>query len=115
LKPSLEGGGHNFYGADIPPHLSRLPKAHWDKYILMMRIKPPPLDNVLMTPSGAYEGPVVSELGVFGGCIWRRTEAADDLADVIRNDCSGWSFKTKPSHQNEMVSNIYPLGFLAEV
>lgn len=101
LKPPLEGGGHNVYGADIPHHLRRLPEAKWGNYILMEKIRSPPLANVLLSHLSTYEGPVISELGVFGGCIWRRG-GQEGTAEMLRNEGADWSFKTKPSHENEM-------------
>ena len=99
LKPSLEGGGHNIYGKDIPGFLAVTDKDIWSTYILMELIDPPPQDGILASPKGLYIGPVVSELGIFGACIWRRKT---DGVDVIHNSSEGWSFKTKPAGLNEM-------------
>ena len=109
LKPSLEGGGHNVYGAEIPGFLEKTPKHLWPNYVLMERIEPPAsVENSLLSPTGIYQGPVVSELGVFGAVLWRRksnVEAAngEDVVDIIENrGATGWSFKTKARHIDEM-------------
>lgn len=100
LKPSLEGGGHNIYGADIPKALERVPEQQWKNYILMEMIKTPPQAGLLISPRGLYEGPVVSELGVFGTCMWKKKDGGG--AEILWNCQSGWSFKTKPTDVNEM-------------
>ena len=55
---------------------------------------------MLVSPRGAYEGPIVSELGVFGTCLWRKKDGGG--AEIQENNQSGWSFKTKPIDVNEM-------------
>lgn len=100
LKPSLEGGGHNVYAGNIPWTLKTVPEEQWETYVLMELIKTPPQNGVLISPRGAYEGPVVSELGVFGTCLWRKKDGG--RAEIQWNNQSGWSFKTKPIDVNEM-------------
>lgn len=100
LKPSLEGGGHNVYRGDIPEFLERTPEAEWRNWVLMEMIEPPKLQNVLLTIHGVHEGDVISELGVFGTCMWRKGEGGK--AEMVENDQAGWSFKTKADHVDEM-------------
>lgn len=104
LKPSLEGGGHNIYGDDIPSYLDSIPHEKWGSYVLMERIDPPTLDNVLLSPLQQHAGPVISELGVFGVCMWRRRTDQDNSGciETLTNVQSGWSFKTKAAHVDEM-------------
>lgn len=102
LKPSLEGGGHNIYGAAIPDFLASMPRSKWSSYILMERIKPPSAMNVLMGPSGIGAGEVVSELGVFGTCLWRKSREVSRVSDLLQNSVAGWSFKTKHAEIDEM-------------
>jgi glutathione synthetase len=99
LKPSLEGGGHNIYDR-IPEFLGSIPVSRWSSYILMERIQPPVSKNVLMGPAGVDGGQVVSELGIFGACLWKSTTG--DSLDLLYNSCSGWSFKTKHADVDEM-------------
>jgi glutathione synthetase len=109
LKPSLEGGGHNVYGENIPKFLAEVPAELWPSYVLMKRIQPPILYNALMSARGIQEGPVVSELGVFGICLWRRSGAdkfdrkeAETCTEIARHSKASWSFKTKDASVNEM-------------
>jgi glutathione synthase len=109
LKPSLEGGGHNVYGTDIPGFLSAVDEMEWGSYVLMDQITPPNLENILMSTIGIHEGGVVSEFGVFGVCIWRRKEKLESdgigrvaLAEMVEELEPSWSFKTKDKNVNEM-------------
>jgi glutathione synthetase len=109
LKPaSLEGGGHNIHGADIPAFLRRLSAEGPEKsaYILMQRIRSPlNVYGMIMSSSrGVVADEVVSELGVFGGCLWGKKESSSeaDRCQVIENRVVGWSFKTKEASVDEM-------------
>lgn len=109
LKPvSREGGGHNIYGAKIPAFLKTLsPEApERSAYILMQRIRSPlNVYGMLMSSSrGVVADEVVSELGVFGGCLWEQSEpsAKGERCRVIENRVVGWSFKTKEVSVDEM-------------
>lgn len=111
LKPSLEGGGNNIYREAIPGFLNRLPQDKIKEYILMELITPPELENTLISSTGQYHGQVVSELGVFGTCIWRRNGETTQVADSVRScyitidydkGCAGWSLKTKAKNVDEM-------------
>ncbi|KAB8229054.1 uncharacterized protein BDW43DRAFT_289730 [Aspergillus alliaceus] len=67
----------------------------------MERIRSPSVTNVLLSPSGLDSGGVVSELGVFGTCLWRK--GTDDRPyDMLQNFVGGWSFKTKHEDVDEM-------------
>lgn len=100
LKPSLEGGGHNVYGEDIPGFLASIPESKWSSYVLMERIQPPILSNLLMSSAGIDGGEVVSELGVLGTCLWRR--APEGHCEMLHNSVGGWTFKTKHADIDEM-------------
>lgn len=100
LKPNLEGGGHNVYGEDIAGFLSeKVPETEWGKYILMRKIEPPATVGILMMPQEIYTGPIVSELGILGACLWRRR---GNQVEILSNQVAGWMFKTKPLAVNEM-------------
>jgi glutathione synthase len=100
LKPSLEGGGHNIYGTKITDFLEETPQEMWPQYILMRKIVPPALKNFLMSPQGLYEGPVISELGIFGVSLWKRTGKKG--TEIIHEQEPSWSFKTKNASVDEM-------------
>lgn len=102
LKPSLEGGGHNIYGADIPDFLDTVPREARSKYILMEKIHPIPMHGVLVSPESTFQGPVVSELGVLGTCLWRRKGGSGERPQILESSGAGWTFKTKSKHVEEM-------------
>ncbi|KAH8676768.1 glutathione synthetase [Tricladium varicosporioides] len=102
LKPSLEGGGHNIYGEAIPHFLAETTPATWHKYVLMEKIRPPVVHNILMSAQGVYEGPVISELGVFGTCLWKRCKDKKAIPDIMEQLKPCWSFKTKGAGVDEM-------------
>jgi glutathione synthetase len=111
LKPSLEGGGNNIYGSDISYFLETIPEDQWSRFILMKTIKSPTRDGVLMSFDGVYDGPTISELGVFGVCLWRQ-KAENDSVEILKNRDVGWSFKTKPEEMEEM-SVVKGYGFFS--
>ncbi|KAE8160025.1 hypothetical protein BDV40DRAFT_314277 [Aspergillus tamarii] len=102
LKPSLEGGGHNIFGEDIPDFLASIPESKWAAYILMERIRSPSVSNVLLSSSGLDSGGVISELGIFGTCLWRKGIDGRRHCEMLQNTLGGWSFKTKHEDVNEM-------------
>lgn len=99
LKPCREGGGNNVFGNAIPEYLQSIPESVWHTYILMELITPILQPNVLISSSRVYDGPAVSELGIFGVCLWNQTSQG---ARVLENRDAGWSVKCKPIDVNEM-------------
>lgn len=99
LKPNLEGGGHNIYRTDIPVFLSALPEEDWHKYILMRCIEPFEQHGHLLLVDELYRGPIISELGAIGTCLWRRDHSS---VTVLANQLAGWTFKVKPAAVDEM-------------
>lgn len=99
VKPNLEGGGHNAYGDAVPEILALLNRETSGAYTIMRMIEPPETQGLLETPEQHYQGPVVSELGVLGTCLWRKS---NDCVEVVSNKTAGWTFKTKPSGVMEM-------------
>jgi hypothetical protein len=129
LKPSLEGGGHNVYHGNIPGFLESVPMSRWHTYILMELINPVIQKNILLSPRGMYTadysdnaimthslatrqnphttesadrfpGPTVSELGIFGVCLWKSKTQGNP--EILKNTEAGWSLKTKPEVVDEM-------------
>ncbi|KAF2773567.1 glutathione synthetase ATP-binding domain-like protein [Teratosphaeria nubilosa] len=100
LKPNLEGGGNNIYRNDILAFVSELPVERLKHYTLMRLIEPPPTQSLLLAGEEMYDGEVISELGVLGTCIWRKTR--EGAVEVMRNEAAGWTFKTKPAAVDEM-------------
>ncbi|KAI0173223.1 glutathione synthase [Hypoxylon sp. FL1284] len=102
LKPSLEGGGHNVFGEDIPDFLESITPQERSKFILMRKIDPPESYGALVSPTRVFQGPVVSELGILGLCLWRRNGQGHEKAEIMKNSRGGWTFKTKPYGVAEM-------------
>ena len=90
LKPQREGGGNNIYRSKIPSFLKSLPdESHYNAYILMELIQPPPLNNSIVREGKVVTGGVIGELGVFGTILW------DDEGKVLANEGAGWLLRTK--------------------
>jgi glutathione synthase len=103
LKPSLEGGGHNVHGEEIVGFLKQTPEELWHSYVLMEKITPPPLNNFMMSMRGLYEGPVISELGILGVCLWKRVlDGEGPQAEIVEELDPSWSLRTKDASVDEM-------------
>lgn len=137
LKPSREGGGHNVYRGSIPDFLKARPETGWHTYVLMELINPVVQRNILLSPQGLYTAieaestesaassgkqrrpplgqplsqppaPTVSELGIFGVCLWASSGKTGTNGDprpspkILANTQAGWSLKTKPETVDEM-------------
>ncbi|KAG8529068.1 uncharacterized protein KY384_005703 [Bacidia gigantensis] len=109
LKPSLEGGGNNVYGNDIPGYLGFEDEESWSNYILMAKIQPPKdvTNTLLSCKEGVYEGGIVSELGIFGACVWKtlpqdQDERAGPPVQILEDETIGFSLKSKRWDVDEM-------------
>lgn len=102
LKSSLQGSKHSVYGTAIPEFLRCLPDRGRSSYILMEKIQPPKLKNILLSGEGVYDGPVVSELRVLGVCLWRRTTPPKlPLVCIHPQLLPSWTFTTKAGNLKE--------------
>jgi glutathione synthase len=96
LKPQREGGGNNIYRSSIPGFLKSLPnESHYNAYILMELIRPPPLTNSIVREGKVVTGGVVGELGVYGTILW------DADGKILQNEEAGWLLRTKGSGVDE--------------
>jgi glutathione synthase len=103
LKPQREGGGNNIYRTAIPPFLrDEVPKEKWKGYILMELIESPVLRNSIFRNGEIRTGGVISELGVFGVCLWRnpvggmdRLQAQGGRGEILENFGAGYLLRTK--------------------
>lgn len=127
LKPQREGGGNNVYRGDIPGFLDELarsdsqrrdqgkgqgqgsPKAH-EGYILMSLIQPPEgLKNALVRAGDLQPkiGEVVSELGIYGVCLYRapsrggRDGQEGRTCEILHNNMAGHLLRTKGRESDE--------------
>jgi glutathione synthetase len=94
LKPQREGGGHNIHGTAITPYLLRLPETLWPSHILMKRIDPPPTHNSMIRNGIVTSDSVISELGIYGACLWRNSSNSHRL-EILHNEGAGWLLRTK--------------------
>jgi glutathione synthase len=108
LKPQREGGGNNIYKTVIPAFLKSLPStAHYPSYILMELIHPPSAaKNIVLRSDGTViSGNVISELGIFGACLWKRSAAADpgtkSIPQILHNEQGGYLMRTKGKDSDE--------------
>lgn len=100
LKPQREGGGNNIYRGNIPNFLKDLPEREYKQYILMELIQPPrAARNVVLRSDGkVVEGDVISELGIFGTCLWRGKSGEKE---ILLNDEGGYLMRTKARDSDE--------------
>jgi glutathione synthase len=124
LKPQREGGGNNIYRENIPVFLKSIREEEYKAYVLMQLIHPPKnaRNTVLRSDGEVVSGDVISELGIFGGCLWkiqipsskkngqegeRRGGAGEGEAskvvipEIIHNTEGGYLLRTKASGSDE--------------
>ena len=125
LKPQREGGGNNIYRSSIPSFLKSIPESSHPGYILMELIKTPPeaKNTVLRSDGSVVSGNVISELGIFGACLWRSTKRTSEAIhariglagaghtgigltggqppDILHNEEGGYLLRTKGKDSDE--------------
>ncbi|KAK6842292.1 glutathione synthetase [Apiospora arundinis] len=99
LKPQREGGGNNIYRSAIPGFLKSIPEAHWDAYILMELITPPPVHNTILRLGQLEQGGVICELGIYGTCLWDQREKQGH--GIAMNEQAGYLLRTKGDKSEE--------------
>ena len=102
LKPQREGGGNNIYRTNIPAFLNSIPKSQWKQYILMELIHPPAAakNTVLRSDGQVVSGNVISELGIFGTCLWKSTQGTKK-PHILHNTEGGYLLRTKGKESDE--------------
>lgn len=65
LKPHREGGGNNFFGADLVARLQSMSAKEAAAYILMEKIRQPAFDSARLVEAQAIPCRCVTELGFF--------------------------------------------------
>ena len=111
LKPQREGGGNNIYRDAIPPFLGSISESQYKGYILMELIHPPKSahNTVLRSDGEVVSGDVVSELGIFGCCLWKlgagkhegENEDKRGEVEILHNTEGGYLLRTKASGSDE--------------
>jgi glutathione synthase len=102
LKPQREGGGNNVYRGSIPPFLKSIPESQWKQYVLMELIQPPTeaKNTVLRSDGQVVSGKVISELGIFGTCLFRNKNDSKTL-EILHNTEGGYLLRTKGHDSDE--------------
>lgn len=112
LKPQREGGGNNIYKTSIPGFLGSLSSTkQYRSYILMELISPPTdATNTVLRSDGSFvSGNVVSELGIFGACLWRKGGTGSSTTiggdkkrfQILHNEKGGYLMRTKGKDSDE--------------
>lgn len=101
LKPQREGGGNNVYRSAIPAFLKSKPENHWDAYILMELITPPPVRNTILRTGNLENGGVICELGIYGTCLWDQREKGSEGRGLLLNEQAGYLLRTKGDQSEE--------------
>ncbi|MFA5507679.1 MAG: hypothetical protein WC314_19850 [Vulcanimicrobiota bacterium] len=96
LKPHREGGGNNFFGADIVSRLQQMSEAESEAYILMEKIRQPVFESVRLVEGKAIPCRCVTELGFFARAFYA---AADKPATF--NVAQGYLLRTKDESMDE--------------
>lgn len=94
LKPQREGGGHNFYGADVAAKLRSFSPKELSAHILMQRIFPRELPAAFIREKQVVRGQALCELGVYGVYV-------GDGKRVLCNEYAGYLVRTKLSTVDE--------------
>ncbi|KAK5094518.1 Glutathione synthetase [Lithohypha guttulata] len=102
LKPQREGGGNNIYRSNIPTFLKGISEKEYKQYILMELIQPPSkAGNVALRSDGQIvSGDVISELGIFGTCLWR-SKVGSQEKNILQNRMGGYLLRTKARDSDE--------------
>jgi len=102
LKPQREGGGNNIYRDNIPKFLRSIPEHQYKQYILMELIKTPAAakNTVLRSDGQVVTGNVVSELGIFGTCLWKSVPGSTK-PEIVHNEEGGYLLRTKGKENDE--------------
>jgi len=100
VKPQREGGGNNIYRESIPPFLDQLDHRDRKAWIAMEMIETPVVEG-LMVRAGTgkvAQGPIISELGVFGWALFGGSMADKEFK---QGEDAGWLVRTKGKESNE--------------
>lgn len=94
LKPQREGGGNNLYSKDLKEALQRMSADEREAYVLMERIRPVVVQNVVIRGGKYSVTDIVSEVGVFGVHVSRQGE-------VVENYMAGTLLRSKAASDDD--------------
>lgn len=94
LKPQREGGGHNYYGADVAMKLKELSIEERGAFILMERILPKTQASVMTRAGRSTVSPALSEFGFYSTYL-------GDGTQVLLSEHAGHLVRTKSEGVDE--------------
>lgn len=94
LKPQREGGGNNLYSKALKEALQRMSADERAAYVLMERIRPVVVRNVVIRGGKYSATDVVSELGVYGVHVSRSGQ-------VVENYMAGTLLRSKAASEDD--------------
>ncbi|CAE7800500.1 GSH2 [Symbiodinium sp. CCMP2592] len=91
LKPQREGGGHNFYGADVAKKLKELTPEERSAYILMQRILPGLQPSVMTREGKVQVMDCLSEFGFYSVFLGdgRNVHLSEHAGHLVRTKAQG--------------------------
>lgn len=91
LKPQREGGGHNFYGADVAKKLKELTPEERSAYILMQRILPGLQPSVMTREGKVQVMDCLSEFGFYSVFLGdgRKVHLSEHAGHLVRTKAEG--------------------------
>lgn len=102
LKPQKEGGGNNFFDADLKAALTDpLRREELRTYILMERIFPPQMLAHHFREGKHLRATSMSEIGFYSTIFARNDRKNRDNQQILVNETFGTLLRTKGSHSNE--------------
>lgn len=96
LKPHREGGGNNFFGANIVAKLQQMGETESEAYILMEKIRQNVFESVRMVEGQAIPCHCVSELGFFNSAFFPTSQNRASF-----NMVGGYLCRTKDESMDE--------------
>lgn len=94
LKPQREGGGHNLYDDELEAALRKMSAHERAAYVLMQRIRPQVIENIIVRDGVAAQVDVVSELGMYGVHV-------TDADGKVESFASGSLLRSKAASAND--------------
>eukprot|EP01063_Lacrimia_lanifica_P007851 TRINITY_DN15033_c0_g1_i2.p1 TRINITY_DN15033_c0_g1~~TRINITY_DN15033_c0_g1_i2.p1 ORF type:complete len:485 (+),score=177.56 TRINITY_DN15033_c0_g1_i2:76-1530(+) len=92
LKPQREGGGNLIFGEAMTEVLAAPTEDNKSEFILMKKIRPPPVKSAVIRAGVAHHEVFISELGIYGLYL------GDGTATLI-NVAAGHLLRSKPEHK----------------
>ncbi len=96
LKPHREGGGNNFFGAEMLTQLNSIRGAQEHAYILMEKIRQPAFPSVRLVDNEAIACDCFTEMGFFGLALWPEASG-----EPLFNEARGYLLRTKDTSMDE--------------